>query len=101
MHNGSVSPLQGLEVVGMILPRALPWADLLCPFGAERGVTHWNRRGATFHFHRALANQFMSDSLGPTHRHSSLVLTVKDITMRVGNEPEATPLLRDLSFEVP
>src|SRR5437763_896311 len=47
----------------MILPRALPWAGLLCRFGAKRGVTHWNRRGATFHFCRTLANQLMSVTL--------------------------------------
>jgi hypothetical protein len=30
-----ISPLQGLGFLWGLLPRALPWAITLCPFGAE------------------------------------------------------------------
>ena len=38
MQNGFgrfVSPFQGFTLFGNILPRALPWAFMVCPFGAE------------------------------------------------------------------
>ena len=31
---GSVSPFQGL-IHNLLVPRALPWAVVFCPFGAE------------------------------------------------------------------